>query len=97
MRAGHLPAVVVAAALLQTVLAAQDGAQRSPLTAAPQLARAYDAILDARFDEVPHLLDATCHGREPHGAGPVRPSPALRRAASPRAGIARIVVASSRP
>jgi tetratricopeptide (TPR) repeat protein len=30
------------------------------LTAAPQLARVYDAILDARFEEVPDLLDATC-------------------------------------
>jgi tetratricopeptide (TPR) repeat protein len=30
------------------------------LTAAPQLARVYDAIMDARFEEVPELLEATC-------------------------------------
>ena len=30
------------------------------LTAAPELGRAYDAILDGRFDEVPHLLNQAC-------------------------------------
>jgi hypothetical protein len=36
------------------------GAQRSGLTGAPQLARAYDAVFDARFEEVPALLRETC-------------------------------------
>jgi tetratricopeptide (TPR) repeat protein len=35
-------------------------AQTSGLTAGPQLARAYDAIFDARFDQLPALLDQTC-------------------------------------
>jgi tetratricopeptide (TPR) repeat protein len=35
-------------------------AQRSGLTGAPQLARVYDAILDARFEQVPALLTQTC-------------------------------------
>jgi tetratricopeptide (TPR) repeat protein len=35
-------------------------AQTRGLSAAPQVARAYDAILDARFDEVPQLLAAAC-------------------------------------
>ena len=35
-------------------------AQTSGLTAGPQLARVYDAILDARFDQVPGLLTQTC-------------------------------------
>lgn len=34
--------------------------QQRGLTAAPQLARAYDAIVDARFDDVPEMLDKTC-------------------------------------
>ena len=43
--------------------------QRSGLTAAPQLARVYDAILDARFDKVTPLLAQTC------GAGPQPSAP----------------------
>jgi tetratricopeptide (TPR) repeat protein len=35
-------------------------AQRSGLTGGPQLARAYDAVFDARFEEVPALLKETC-------------------------------------
>jgi tetratricopeptide (TPR) repeat protein len=34
--------------------------QTSGLTGGPQLARVYDAILDARFDQVPGLLMQTC-------------------------------------
>jgi tetratricopeptide (TPR) repeat protein len=34
--------------------------QQRGLTAAPRLARAYDAIVDARFDDVPALLNETC-------------------------------------
>ena len=40
-------------------------AQRSGLTGAPQLARVYDAILDARFDQVPPLLAQTCGAGSP--------------------------------
>jgi tetratricopeptide (TPR) repeat protein len=36
------------------------GQAASGLTAAPQLGRVYDAILDARFDDVPSMLGATC-------------------------------------
>ena len=35
-------------------------APQTGLTAAPQLARVYDAIMDARFEDVPELLGATC-------------------------------------
>ena len=48
------------------VLLGPPGAQRaatqasSSLAGAPQLRRAYDAIFDARFDEVPDLLTRTC-------------------------------------
>ena len=42
---------------LQTATAAQPAAG---LTAGPEIARAYDAIFDARFDDVPALLRQTC-------------------------------------
>lgn len=45
------------APLFALALLAQAG---TGLTAAPQLARAYDAIFDARFEEVPALLAAAC-------------------------------------
>lgn len=35
-------------------------AQAGALTGAPQIARVYDAILDARFEQVPDLLQETC-------------------------------------
>jgi tetratricopeptide (TPR) repeat protein len=35
-------------------------AQRSQLTGGPQLAAAYDAIFDARFDDIPALLTTAC-------------------------------------
>ena len=50
-------AAVAAAWLLIT---APVNAQTSGLTDGPELARVYDAIFDARFDEVPALLDQTC-------------------------------------
>lgn len=51
----------VALLLLMTApAAAQTAAQSGGLTGAPQIARAYDAILDARFDEMPALLGQTC-------------------------------------
>ena len=50
-----------AGALALLILAAGNSqAQTSGLTAGPQLARVYDAILDARFDQVPGLLTQTC-------------------------------------
>jgi hypothetical protein len=55
-RRGRPAAVIV---LLVCGVAAGD-AQRAGLTAAPQLARAYDAVFDARFDQLPALLTETC-------------------------------------
>jgi tetratricopeptide (TPR) repeat protein len=46
-------AAVAAATLL---LIATPGAQTTGLTAGPQLVRVYDAIFDARFDQVPALI-----------------------------------------
>jgi tetratricopeptide (TPR) repeat protein len=46
------------------LLTAQTGAQRPPLTGASRLAPAYDAIFDARFDDVARLLAAACVGPE---------------------------------
>ncbi len=42
--------------------AAAEAAARTTtgITAAPQLARVYDAIFDARFEQVPRLLEETC-------------------------------------
>ena len=78
----------LAVCLVMLLLAGMPGvrAQRSPITAAPQIARAYDAVFDARFDEVPKLLDAACAGREPVTAAPSRaPRPAPTAAAGRRA------------
>jgi tetratricopeptide (TPR) repeat protein len=50
-------AAVAAAWLLIT---APVNAQTSGLSDGPGLARVYDAIFDARFDQVPALLDQTC-------------------------------------
>lgn len=52
---GPTVVVLVAALLLTGTAAAQSG-----LTAAPQIGRVYDAILDARFDEVPALVRGAC-------------------------------------
>ncbi len=46
--------------LLLVLLPGNASAQTSGLTAGPQLARVYDAILDARFDQIPGLLTQTC-------------------------------------
>src|SRR5690242_21727972 len=48
----------VASALLSSLLIAPAAAQE--LTGGPQIRRVYDAIFDARFDEVPQLLARTC-------------------------------------
>jgi tetratricopeptide (TPR) repeat protein len=50
---------LIALAAITSLIAAGADAQTG-LTAAPQLGRVYDAILDARFDEVPGLLTETC-------------------------------------
>ena len=46
------------------VMAIPVSAQRTGLTGAAQLARIYDAVFDARFDQVPGLLAQTCALRE---------------------------------
>jgi len=52
---------VALAFVLVPVSIVEASAQGPRLTAAPQLAAAYDAIFDARFDDVPELLTAACH------------------------------------
>jgi tetratricopeptide (TPR) repeat protein len=42
------------------ILAPHTIAQRSALTGGVQVARAYDAVMDARFAEIPSLLNETC-------------------------------------
>jgi len=57
-----------------THVAAQSGG----LTGAPQIARVYDAILDARFEQVPGLLQQTCApGVARPSATTVSPHPAV--------------------
>ena len=64
MNEGIPASVLFTLSLAGLVLAVSPVAvQQSPrpgLTAAPALARTYDAIFDARFEEVPALLDRTC-------------------------------------
>jgi hypothetical protein len=50
----------LALALVVLCAAATPSAQRGSLTGAPQIARVYDAIFDARFGDVPALLDRAC-------------------------------------
>jgi tetratricopeptide (TPR) repeat protein len=50
----------VLACLLCLLSSDSATAQNSRLTGGPQLAAAYDAIFDARFDDVPSLLTAAC-------------------------------------
>ena len=54
-------------------LSARQEEGRRGLTAAAALARAYDAILDARFDKVPRLLGDACEGPWSVSAAPPRP------------------------
>jgi hypothetical protein len=87
--AHRLPALRLAAAatLFAFLLSLAHPTSTQPssgtsLTGAPQLARAYEAIFDARFDEVPRLLDIACGARIPApapraaAATPVRPGSA---------------------
>jgi tetratricopeptide (TPR) repeat protein len=55
-------------AALVSLCTASTGVAQTGLAGAPQLARAYDAILDARFDQVSPLLAETCGPRESSGA-----------------------------
>ena len=58
---------LAASAAATLVLIATANAQTTGLTAGPQLVRVYDAIFDARFDQVPALLTQAC-GPAPHEA-----------------------------
>jgi len=63
VRGQHRPAVACAIVVLLLGVPVEGSAAGQPessLTGAPQLLRAYDAIFDARFDEVPQLLLRTC-------------------------------------
>jgi tetratricopeptide (TPR) repeat protein len=51
---------LAASAAATLLLIATPGAQTTGLTAGPQLVRVYDAIFDARFDQVPALLTQAC-------------------------------------
>jgi tetratricopeptide (TPR) repeat protein len=54
--------VALAVTVASLVPASAQTPQPSHLTAAPALAAAYDAIYDARFDDVPALLTRACGG-----------------------------------
>jgi tetratricopeptide (TPR) repeat protein len=64
--AGHTAAGLAALAAL-AILSAEPAinAQQKGLTGGRQLARVYDAILDARFEQVPNLLKQTCPDSAP--------------------------------
>jgi hypothetical protein len=49
-----------ATALVAVMVVAAPAAQTGGLTGAPQIARTYAAIFDARFEQVPRLLGQTC-------------------------------------
>jgi tetratricopeptide (TPR) repeat protein len=59
-RPGAAAIVLLAAALSMTGAAPRPAAQRTPLTGGIQVARTYDAVMDARFSAVPALLTDTC-------------------------------------
>lgn len=59
-RRGAAAIVLLAAALPMTGAADRPPAQKAPLTGGIQVARTYDAVMDARFSAVPALLTDTC-------------------------------------
>ena len=59
----RLSTVAMAVGLVLLAPPAATRAQRTGLTGAPALARIYDAVFDARFDQVPALLSSTCGPR----------------------------------
>jgi tetratricopeptide (TPR) repeat protein len=67
-------------------MAPPGAAPRTGLTGAPALARAYDAVFDARFDQVPALLTSAC-GRDanstPRAGTRAGTQPALATPANP--------------
>jgi hypothetical protein len=52
--------VAALAAIVGLALPPRPTAQSVSLTGAAQVARTYDAIMDARFTEIPALLSDTC-------------------------------------
>ena len=73
-----MPPSAWATGLALLLSAAPLAAQPRGLSAAPLVARAYDAILDARFDEVPELLAATCAPARPAARDDKAPAEACR-------------------
>jgi tetratricopeptide (TPR) repeat protein len=76
-RPGRRPplASLIILAVTVSALPRPGAAQTSRITAAPALAAAYDAIFDARFDDLPALLTRACGGakallQSPRGAAP---------------------------
>ncbi|HEY7188235.1 MAG TPA: tetratricopeptide repeat protein [Vicinamibacterales bacterium] len=66
----YRPARVRAVTILALFLSIVDvSAQGSRLTGGPQLAAAYDAIVDARFDDVPALLTKACSNDSTRSSG----------------------------
>ena len=62
----RVPTFLVAVlAALCTLVAPLFAARQPALTGSARLARAYDAIFDARFDDVPRLLEDACGPRTP--------------------------------
>ena len=59
-RRGAAAIVLLAAALSMAGAAHRPPAQKAPLTGGIQVARTYDAVMDARFSAVPALLTDTC-------------------------------------
>jgi tetratricopeptide (TPR) repeat protein len=51
---------LIAAFTFSVIFVAAPGAQRGSLTGAPAISRVYNAIFDARFEQVPRLLAQTC-------------------------------------
>ena len=60
MSARAAAVVILAAALTTSIDPSSVRAQGSGLTGGPQVARAYDAIMDARFTEMPTRVAETC-------------------------------------
>jgi hypothetical protein len=72
-----LPVVLVAAVCASAAPRAQ---RSSPLTGGPRLARIYDAIIDARFEDAAGLIEQSCVAR-----GTRRPAASRAGAAAGRA------------
>jgi len=73
-----MPSSAWSTGLALLLSAAPLTAQPGGLSAAPLVARTYDAVLDARFDEVPELLAATCSPAQPGPRDDKAPAEACR-------------------